>query len=216
MLVAALAAVVAGPAPLVVAVVAPATLPLWLSVRATRRRRALEEQLPEVLTLLAACLKAGHSFSQALQAVAEDADEPARGEFARVLTEARLGRPLDEVLDAFGRRIGSPELDFVLGAVAIQRRVGGSLAGLLDTVAETIRGRAQFTRKVRALTAMGRTSAIVLVVLPFAMAALLTLINPRYMEPLWATHVGRLLVAGALASVAVGALLLRRIVAIRC
>jgi tight adherence protein B len=188
---------------------------LWLSARARRRTRAFEDQLSEVLRLLASSLKAGHSFSQALQGVAEDSEEPARSEFARVLTESRLGRPLDEALDSLGARMRSEELDFVLGAVRVQRQVGGSLAGLFDIVSETIRQRQQFARKVRALTSMGRMSAIVLVALPFVMAALLTAMSPRYMEPLWTTGIGRLLAAGSVASIAVGGLVIKQIVNIR-
>ena len=84
-----------------------------------------------------------------------------------MLTETRLGRPMDEALAEMAERVGSKNFRFVITAVTIQRQVGGSLAGLFDMVADTVRQRQQFARKIRALTAMGRMSAYVLVGLPF-------------------------------------------------
>ena len=88
-------------------------------------------------------------------------------EFQRVETETRLGRPTDEALQAMAERLASKNFEFVVLAVNIQRQVGGSLADILDMVADTVRGREQFARKVKALTAMGRASAYVLVGMPF-------------------------------------------------
>ncbi len=120
--------------------------------------------------MLAGSLKAGHSFRQAVQALVEEGEPPLGTEFGRVLTEARLGRPMEAALEDMGRRIDSKELDFVLRAVVIQRQVGGSLAGLLELVAETLTQRQQFRQKVGSLTASGRLSALILTVLPFFVA----------------------------------------------
>ena len=97
---------------------------------------------------------------------------------------------MDEALAEMAERVGSKNLDFVVTAVTIQRQVGGSLAGLFDMVADAVRQRQQFARKIRALTAMGRASAYVLVGLPFFMLGTITLINPEYMEPLYHTSTG--------------------------
>ena len=105
---------------------------------------------------LAASLKAGHSFRQAIQAVVDEGQPPASKEFKRVLTETRLGRPMDDALADMAERLGSKNLSFVVTAVTIQRQVGGSLAGIFDMVADTVRQRQQFARKIRSLTAMGR------------------------------------------------------------
>ena len=189
----------------------------WLVLRtaAARRARAFDDQLPELLNALAASLRAGHSFSHALQTLAADAEEPARRELERAMTEIRLGRDVDEALSAMSRRIGSADLEFVLTAVAIQRQVGGSLAGLLQIVTETVRRRQQFARKLRALTASGRASAVVLVALPFVVGMLLTALNASYMRPLYATGAGQALVAGSLVMMLCGALALRRVVSFR-
>ena len=132
--------------------------------------RKFENQLPDLLITMAASLKAGHSFRQGVQSVVEEGAEPAASEFKRVLTETQLGKPMDEALANMAERVGSENFTFVITAVTIQRQIGGSLSGLFDMVAETVRQRQQFGRKVKSLTAMGRMSAYVLVGLPFFLA----------------------------------------------
>ena len=170
------------------------------SCRCGRRRRlkAFDAQLPDLLTTVAASLKAGHSFRQGIQAVVDEGQEPSSKEFQRVLTETRLGRPMDGALAEMSRRVGSKNLEFVLTAVTIQRQVGGSLAAIFDMVAETVRNRHQFARKVKGLTAMGRASAYVLIALPFFVALAVTAINAEYMSPLYHTSTGhKLMIARA-------------------
>jgi tight adherence protein B len=150
-----------------------------------------------------------------LQAVVDEGQEPAAGEFKRVLTETSLGRPMEESLREMSERLGSEDFDFVITAVTIQRQVGGSLADLFDMVADTIRQRQQFRRKVKSLTAMGRMSAYVLVGLPFFLAITLTLMNPKYMAPLFTTTGGRLMVGIGLTGIGIGALMLRKIVSFK-
>ncbi len=181
-------------------------------VLAHRRERAFDEQLPDVLLTLAASLKVGHSFAHGLQAVAEQGRAPAGEEFSRVLAETKLGKPVESALADLAHRVHSDNLTFVLTAVAIQREVGGSLAGLLEVVAEVVRDRQQLARKLRGLTAMGRASAAVLIALPFAAALGLTAINPEYMKPLYTTSTGHVLIGVGLTMMAVGSLLLKRIV----
>lgn len=184
---------------------------LVLSARARRRQRAFEQQLPEILDTLSASLRAGHSFDQALQAVAADIGQPAERELQRVVGEVHLGRALDDALLDLGDRLRSVDLAFVLAAIAVQREVGGSLASLFELVADTVRAREQFRRKVRALTGMVRASANVLIALPFVAAVLITAVDGSYMRPLWHSSSGHLLVAVALAMMTVGTVVLRRI-----
>jgi tight adherence protein B len=188
---------------------------LVLSVRAGRRQRAFEQQLPEILDTLSASLRAGHSFDQALQAVAVDVGQPAERELQRVVGEVHLGRALDDALLDLGDRLRSVDLAFVLAAIAVQREVGGSLAALFELVADTVRAREKFRTKVRALTGMVRTSANVLIALPFVAAALITAVDSTYMHPLWHSSTGHLLVAAALAMMTMGTVVLRRIGSVR-
>jgi tight adherence protein B len=188
---------------------------LFVYFKARARIKAFDNQLPDLLITIAASLKAGHSFRHAIQAVVDEGAEPAAKDFKRVLTETRLGRTMDDALAELAERVGSENLTFVLTAVTIQRQIGGSLAGLFDTVAETVRQRQQFQRKIRGLTAMGRMSAYVLVGLPFFMAVALTALNPTYMSALWSTSTGHTLIGVALGMMAVGSVLLKRIVSFK-
>ena len=188
---------------------------LWVSFKAKRRILAFEDQLPDLLVTLAASLKAGHSFKQGIQTLVDEGQEPASTELSRVITDTRLGRPMDEALAETAERIGSKNFSFVITAVTIQRQVGGSLAGLFDMVADTVRQRQQFARKIRGLTAMGRASAYVLIGLPFFIAFAITLLNPTYMAPLYDTSTGHMLIIVGLVMMAFGSLLLRKIVSFR-
>jgi len=122
---------------------------------------------------------------------------------------------MDEALAEMAHRVGSKNFEFVITAVTIQRQVGGSLAGLFDMVADTVRNRQQFAKKIKGLTAMGRASAYVLIGLPVFVGGMLTVVNPTYMRPLWYTSTGRTLVLVGLGMIGVGALMLRKIVNFR-
>jgi tight adherence protein B len=187
----------------------------FVSFKARGRVRRFENQLPDLLITLAASLKAGHSFRQGIQSVVEEGAEPAAKEFKRVMTETQLGKPIDDALGHMAERVGSNNFTFVINAVTIQRQIGGSLAGLFDMVAETVRQRQQFGRKVKSLTAMGRMSAYVLVGLPFFIAAVVTLLNPAYMAPLYHTGLGQELMIGSLIMIGIGSLMLKKIATFR-
>jgi tight adherence protein B len=187
----------------------------FVSFKATRRINRFENQLPDLLITMAASLKAGHSFRQGIQSVVDEGAEPAAKEFRRVLTETQLGKPMDAALADLGGRVGSKNLTFVINAVTIQRQIGGSLAGLFDMVADTVRQRQQFARKVKGLTAMGRMSAYVLVSLPFFIGFVVTLLNPVYMAPLYHSAAGQKLIGGGLTMIVVGSAMLKKIVSFR-
>src|SRR6185436_7833111 len=183
------------------AFVGGASIPYVVVLQKARKRlNAFEDQLPDILVTMAASLKAGHSFRQGMQSV---------------LTEARLGRPMDDALTEMALRIGSKNFEFVMSAVTIQRQVGGSLAGLFDMVADTVRQRQQFRRKIKGLTAMGRMSAYVLVGLPFVVGAAIWLINRQYMEPLFYTSTGHKLILLVFVMMGIGSAILKKIVSFK-
>ena len=185
---------------------------LVVAIKAKRRLSAFEQQLPAALNTLAASLKAGHSFTQAVQGLVDGGGAPVATEFRRVLAEARLGHPMHAALAGMGERVGSRELDFLLRAVVIQRQVGGSLAGLFELVAETVSRRQQFRQKIKSLTAMGRMSASILIALPLFVGLMLTAVNKDYMDPLYSTHPGHVILAIALSMMFVGTVVLRQMV----
>ena len=198
------------------AVVGGGAVPYFVvTMRVRKRAKAFETQLPDLLTTIAASLKAGHSFKHGLQAVVEESNPPANVELRRVLTEAGLGRPLDDALAQMADRIGSENFEFAITAVTIQRQVGGSLATLFDMVSETVRNRQQFARKIRSLTAMGRMSAYTLVAIPFFIAAMIQLTNPGYMSPLFHTSLGHVLLAVGITMMAIGSVILKKIVSFK-
>jgi len=205
------------PAPLtLIVMVVGALVPFAVVWRRMRRRLAkFETQLPDLLITIAASLKAGHSFKQGVQAVVDEGQPPASDEFKRVLTETGLGRPIDDALAEMADRLGSENFEFAITAVNIQRQVGGSLAALFDMVADTVRQRQQFTRKIRSLTAMGRMSAYTLIGLPFFLAFAISVLNSAYLHPLFHTSAGHLLLMLGMTMMAVGSALIKKIVSFR-
>jgi tight adherence protein B len=187
----------------------------FVAMRVRRRAKAFENQLPDLLTTIAASLKAGHSFKHGLQSVVDESTPPASLELKRVLTEAGLGRPMDDALADMADRTGSENFQFAITAVTIQRQVGGSLATLFDMVSETVRNRQQFARKIRSLTAMGRMSAYTLVAIPFFIAAMIWLTNKSYLDPLVHTSMGHVMLLVGLVMMGIGSMILKKIVSFR-
>jgi tight adherence protein B len=209
---------VAGSPPLAIAgaLVIGALIPFAFAWRRMRKRLGkFENQLPDLLVTIAASLKAGHSFKQGLQAVVEEGQPPASAEFKRVLTEAGLGRSMDDALADMSERVGSANFEFAITAVTIQRQVGGSLANLFDMVADTVRQRQQFTLKIRSLTAMGRMSAYTLIGLPFFIALAISVLNPGYLHPLLYSSAGHLLLGLGAVMMVVGSGILQKIVSFK-
>jgi Flp pilus assembly protein TadB len=168
-----------------------------LSLRILRRRAAFSDQLPDMLQLIASTLQAGFSLPQAMDAVIRQENQPAAGEFSRALAEARIGVDLDVALEAAANRMDSDDLRWTVMALRIQQGVGGNLAEVLLTIADTIRERAYLRRQVRALSAEGRLSAYVLIALPIVVAIWLFVSSATYMRPLYTTPLGELLLGGA-------------------
>jgi tight adherence protein B len=178
----------------------------------SRRADKMREQLPDVLTIMASSLRAGHSFLQALDTTAREIAAPANVEFQRLVAEIRLGRPAEDALEALADRVGSPDFRWAVLAVNIQREVGGNLAEILDNVSDTLRERAQMRRQVRVLTAEGRLSAWVLAILPFAIALYMFAVNPKYISLLFTKQIGLFMLGVGGVLMVLGILWMRKIV----
>lgn len=168
-----------------------------------RERTKFEDQLPDTLTLLATSLRAGYSLLQAIEAVAGEAPEPTAREYARAIAEIRLGRQVVDALRGISERTQSADFDWVVIAIEIQREVGGNLAEVLNTVAETMLQRNRLRRDVKAMTAEGRLSAIILGVMPFGVLLAIQSFNPDYIRPLF-EGAGRLVLVGGMISMIIG------------
>jgi tight adherence protein B len=188
---------------------------LWLAVLASRRRARFDEQLPSTLQLLSGALQAGHSLQQAVDTVVQEAGDPIAGEFHRVLTEARLGRPLEEALEAMAKRTQSLDFEWTVMAIRLQRQVGGNLAEVLSTVSQTIRDRYALKRQIRALSAEGRLSSLILSILPLLLFAALLAFNPLFLRPLFTTQIGIMMMAGAVVLMIFGVFWLKKITEIK-
>jgi tight adherence protein B len=189
--------------------------PYVVSFKAKRRRKKFVAQLPDTLQLLAGTLKAGYSFMQGVEAVSHEVEEPMGGEFRRVVTEAQLGRPVEEALEASALRMNSPDFEWAVMAVRIQREVGGNLSELLMTVAETMTARQRLRGEVQALTAEGRVSAMVLGILPLGLGAMLWTINPDYMNLLFEENIGKMMLGGSCVLAGAGFLWMKKIIDIK-
>jgi tight adherence protein B len=185
---------------------------IFLVVRRDRRESAFLSQLPDTLQMLAGSLKAGYSLPQALDTVVREGQPPMSVEFNRALVESRLGMPVEDALEGIGRRLSSQDFSWVVMAVRIQRDVGGNLAELLMTVADTLRERERLRRQVKVLSAEGRLSGWILGGLPVVFFVYLALANPTYLRPLWSSLLGGLMLGLALVLLAVGAFWLTRVI----
>ena len=187
---------------------------VWLTRKRNQRQKNMSEQLADVLAILASSLRAGHSFLQALDQVANEIKDPSASEFQRVVSEIRLGRPIDDAMLDMADRVGSEDLHWAVMAVNIQRQVGGNLAEVLDIVANTVRERAYVHRQVRVLSAEGRMSIAILSVLPFGIFAYLAIVNPSYVGLLFTTSLGLVFLAVGLSLMLAGIFVMTRIVKI--
>jgi tight adherence protein B len=194
---------------LVVGIFGPAFVLKYL---ASRRGKKFEAQLPDVLTLVASSLSTGFSLPQALDAVAKDAADPGAKEFSRALAETRIGSDVADALERMSDRMQSENMRWTAMAIRIQREVGGNLADTLRTTAKTLREREELRRHVRALSAEGRLSAYILIALPIGIFLYTMQTNRAYVELLWTTGMGLVMVVAGLISLGIGVFWMRKVV----
>ena len=190
-----------------------AVLPwLFLGIKRGRRRKAFGRGLPDTLQLMAGSLTAGLSLAQSIDTIVNEGTEPIASEFRRVLVETRLGVSLETALEGVAERFDSKDFAWVVMAINIQRRVGGNLAELLETVAGTIREREYMRRQVAALAAEGKLSAFVLGGLPPLFFIYMLLTRYEYVSVLFSRPLGWLMLGGSVVILAVGAFWMSRII----
>jgi len=176
---------------LLVGLIAPQ---LYIMRKEKASMAALSGQIADSLILMANSLRAGHSFLQSMEMVAKEMPPPISREFGRALREMNLGIPVETALTAMGERAGNEDLELMITAVLIQRQVGGNLAEILDTIAETIRERVRLQGEIKTLTAQGRISGIIISLLPLAIGGFVAVINPDYITLLFTHPLGKVMV----------------------
>ena len=195
-----------------VAIGIPLGLWFYVSIRVGRRRQAFTEQLGDCLTTVANALRAGYSFQQAMDVVAREMEPPMSTEFERMATDVAMGVTLEDAMQQMNKRVGSPDFDLVVTAVLIQREIGGNLAQILDTISETIQERIRMKREINALTAQGRFSAIVLLMLPIVTAVFCWIFNNEQMQLFITEDAGHVAIVVAIVLELIGYFVIQRIV----
>jgi tight adherence protein B len=185
---------------------------VYLGMRAGRRRKAFNSALPETLQLMSGSLSAGLSLMQSVDTIVREGQDPVQSAFKRVLVETRIGVPLEDALDGVADRFDSRDFRWVVMAIRIQRQVGGNLAELLETVAETMREREYMRRQVAALAAEGKLSAIVLGALPPLFLLYLLLTQGDYVTPLFTEPLGLVMLVGSGLWLSIGIFWMSRLV----
>lgn len=200
---------------LVVAMLGPLLLIALLQHRRTLRMALISQALPDALDLMARSMQAGHAFTSALQVAAKDAPPPLSHELRTVFEEINFGISTTQALKALATRVDSDDVRYFVVAVIIQSETGGNLAEILKNTAHLIRERQKIAGIVRVLSAEGRISAVILSLLPFALAALMSLLNPGFISRLWTDPMGLQLVYVSLTLMAIGILWMWRLIQIR-
>lgn len=188
---------------------------MFVKMRINQRRRLLSAQVSDMILLMANGLKAGHSLIQVLESVSREIPPPLSDYLRTFLRDTIMGVPMEEALVKLEQRSGDEDLSLVITAILIQYQVGGNLAEILDNISHTIRERVRLKGEIRALTAQGRMSAIVVSLLPIAVALFLFVSNPDFLMVLLEEPVGWFMVGAAVCFQVVGVLLIRRIVDIK-
>ncbi|MCL6558924.1 MAG: type II secretion system F family protein [Firmicutes bacterium] len=188
---------------------------LALRMAQNRRLKAFDAQVADCIVIMANTLRAGFGFMQAMEVVRREMGPPISKEFGRALTEINLGISTEEALNNLVKRVKSEDMDLVVTAMIIQRSVGGNLAGILDTIAETIRERVRLKGEIKALTAQGRISGMVIGFMPFALALMLYFVNPEYILMLFQNKLGMVMLTVAGAGELIGLFLIKKIVDIK-
>lgn len=191
-------------------------LPLmWLVFKRNGRMKRFASQLPDAMELIARALRAGHSLAAGMHVVAEEMPNPIAKEFGRVYEEQNLGIALEDALRNMCDRIPNLDLRFFVTSVAIQRQTGGDLAEILDRIGYIIRERFKILGQVKALTAEGRLSGIVLIALPIGLFLMMLSMKPDYIKLLWTDPMGVKMSIGAIFLMLVGAFSIKKIIDIK-
>ena len=183
----------------------------WLDAR---RRAAFNAQRPEALATMSNALRAGFSISQAFDSVVEQGEKPMSEEFAIVQQQLKIGMSFEDALESLSQRVGSDDLTLVTTAILVSRKTGGNVTEIFDKISETIRGRMRVERKVKSLTAQGRLQGIVISVLPFLLGIAITVMKPKMMLPFLSSPAGILSVVAMCVLIALGWLMIRKIIRI--
>jgi tight adherence protein B len=189
------------------------TIPfLYLLKKKNRRMAKLLSQLPDTLELIARALRAGHSFSTGMKLAADEFDDPIGPEFSETLDEINYGISVADSLKNLASRLDCPDLKYFVVSVILQRETGGNLAEIMDSIAYLVRERFKFQGKVRALSAEGKLSALILCLLPFFVVIALLVTSPEYIKILVTDTIGQIMAIVSACLMGLGIFVMRRMI----
>ncbi len=185
---------------------------VYVNSKAKKRQKMFGKQLGDTLMMIAGSLRAGHGVVEAIDTVATQTEAPTGEEFTRAVAESRIGRDMVESLYDIAERTGSEDFIWVVRAISINRELGGDLAEILDNVGDTIRDRNRLRDQVRALSAEGKVSALILFALPIFVGGWVQMANPEYLESMTGETMGKVALGGAFAMLTIGGVWLKKLV----
>lgn len=180
-----------------------------------KRLEKIEQQLPDALDMMSRAMRAGHAFPGALQMVGDESPQPISSEFKLAFDEINYGISLQDALLNLATRVPSTDLRYFVIAVLIQRETGGNLSEVLGNISKLIRERLKLLATIKVLSAEGRLSAWILTILPFALAVVISVLNPKLMSVLWTDEMGKKLMAFAVVMMILGIIWMWRMIKIR-
>lgn len=188
---------------------------LFVFWKKRQRLQHFEAQLPEALDLMARALQAGHTFIIGMRMVGEEFADPIRKEFSRTIEEIYFGLDTSEALKNLANRMDSLDLKFFVTSFLIQRETGGNLAEVIDSISSLIRQRFELQARVRALSAEGKLSAMILFALPVFLLGIMYFTNPVYIMLLFTDPLGQAMLLGGTLLMVTGAIITKRMVTIQ-
>lgn len=191
-----------------IAIAAPYTL---ISILYKRRLQSIEKQLPDAMIMLSASMRAGASFTTALDSLIQESSPPLSQEFSLLLREIRLGVDMETALNHIEQRIPLEDFRLLVSAIRISREVGGNLAENMDNLAASLRHKLAMEGKIQSLTAQGRLQGIVMSLLPMILIAVLMKLEPTAMGMLFTSKIGWAVLALILIMQVLGFLAIRKI-----
>jgi tight adherence protein B len=188
---------------------------LWVLNKRSRRLGLFEEQFPEALDFVARAMRAGHAFSVSLEMLAEESPDPLSREFRQVFNEQNLGAPIDVALQNLAKRVPLLDVSFFVSAVMLQKETGGNLSEILTKLSYVIRERFKLKGQVKAASAHGRITGLILTIMPIVLMFALLAVAPGYLQSMAKDSDGKWLIVGAICGQFLGYYFIRRIINIK-
>jgi tight adherence protein B len=185
-----------------------------ISSRKKERIKQFNYQLNEGVMIISNSLKAGYSFMQSVSVVVEETKDPFSKEFKKLLKEMSLGISEEDALRNLMERMESEDLKLIMNAILIQKDIGGNLSEILDNIGETIRERQKIQNELKTLTAQGKLSGMIVMLIPIFLGIIIYTFNKEYMILLFTTPIGLAMVVMAIFNQVLGFFMIRKIISI--